>query len=179
MRIRCRYTVAAAALALVMHAGAVQAAEDGPSRSVSDDGITVMDATVRAAAKAEDAAVSMRIRNDKSRLSKVVVVDSPAAARTTLHRTIDEGATMQLLPSLDIPGGGAEVVLDPADVHVMLIGLKQPLEAGSDIRLRMDFFPGPTLRVPVRVVAANGGDESDRQGDSPQASNSTGSGQEP
>lgn len=157
---------------ILLHTAAAWAAEGTPG-TFSDDGITVSKAVVEPAAAGGDAAMEMRIRNEKGRLSKLVVVDSEAAVRTTMHRTVGNGeaANMQPVPSIDVPSG-AELVLDSADLHVMLVDLKRPLKAGEEVRLRMNFFPGPTLRVAARVAGLEGDDGRDREDDGQRLTNS-------
>ena len=161
-RIEAAFTVAA----LLAFSSAVYA-DDGASvaRISEEGGITISDARIeQPAAEGEDVAVVMGIGNDGYRAAKLVVVDSPAAGRTTLHRTVGTGdsATMQPIPSIDVPGGGAAIELNSTGQHIMLIGLKRSLESGDEVRLSMSFFPGPTLDVRVRVDGAEGNPDRDR-----------------
>lgn len=151
---RSMVLVAAAMAAFLAAAASLPVA----AAEVSEDGITVSDARVdRPAAEGEAAVVSMKIRNDKGRTSKLVVVESPAAARTTLHEAVGNGdsAGMQPVPSISISGGGRERTLAADRQHVMLIGLKRSLQPGDTVKISLQFFPGPTLDVVAPVQGGN------------------------
>ena len=53
---------------------------------------------------------------------------------------------------------GESVTLEPGGLHVMLMGLKQPLKKGEEIELTLHFEKAGdvTVKVPVGGVAANG-----------------------
>ena len=152
-----RSTCAATCAAVLLASPLGRIAVSDEATSWSADGITITD--VRAAAPAgrgEAVAISMKVRNDQSRPSKIVVVDSPIASRTALQRKIAGGdeTTVTHVPAVTIAGGGQEVELGPEGEHVAVIGLTRDLAPGDTFPLAMDFFPGPQLEVEVRVPEA-------------------------
>ena len=58
--------------------------------------------------------------------------------------------TMQEVTGIDIPAGGT-VSLEPGGLHVMLLDMPQPLEAGQSFDLTLTTDAGDTLTVPVEV----------------------------
>lgn len=153
-----RSTCAATCTAVLLASPFGRIAVSDEATSWSADGITIAD--VRAAAPAsrgEAVAISMRVRNDQSRPSKIVVVDSPVASRTALRRKIDGGSqtAVKHVPAVTIAGGGQEIDLGPEGEHIAVIGLTRELAPGDTFPLAMDFFPGPHLEVEVRVPEAD------------------------
>lgn len=70
-----------------------------------------------------------------------------------LHTTLMEGAMMKMrkLETVDL-AGGATTSLKPGGLHVMLIDLKQPLQAGHSFPLTLHLEKAGTLQVTVPVV---------------------------
>lgn len=82
---------------------------------------------------------------------------SPVAARVELHETRMEGDVMRMRARevLDLPPGQA-VTLAPGGLHVMLIGLAEPLAAGQRVPLTLRFERGGEQQVEVVVGGAEG-----------------------
>lgn len=59
--------------------------------------------------------------------------------------------TMQQVDHIDLPAGTA-VALAPGGLHVMLIDLVAPLEAGSTIQLTLEFAQAGTITIDVPVL---------------------------
>jgi len=94
---------------------------------------SVKDAWVRAPAPGQNVAgVYMEIVSRAD--SVLVAVASPAAARAEMHSTTQEAGVMKMRPleKIELPAGKA-VKLAPGGLHVMLIGLKQPLKRGDKV----------------------------------------------
>ncbi|WP_158747250.1 copper chaperone PCu(A)C [Acidisphaera sp. L21] len=90
---------------------------------------------------------------------KLLGVSTPAAASAELHRSQTTGTVMQMRPvegGLDLPPG-KPVTLGPGGYHVMLMGLKMPLKAGSDVPVHLTFQTAPPLDVVARVQGLGGG----------------------
>lgn len=95
--------------------------------------------------------------NNSGRADVLVGGSSPVAEKVEIHTHSMRGGRMQMH---EIEGGlplAAEgsVVLKPGSYHVMLIGLKQPLEGGSTFPLTLKFRHAPeqTVTVTVRTPA--------------------------
>jgi copper(I)-binding protein len=80
---------------------------------------------------------------------------SDAAATVELHTHINDDGVMRMrqVEDIAIPAGG-ETVLQPGGLHLMLIGLHQPLQPGDSLTLELEFDDGSTrsLTVPVRKI---------------------------
>lgn len=102
---------------------------------------------------ASNIAVYLTIRNVGSHGVSLESISSDAADAVMIHRSaMDNGMmTMEHLPELYIPPR-ENVDLAPGGIHIMLMGLRQPLRAGDLIRMHLNFSNGVVLRVdaPVR-----------------------------
>lgn len=88
---------------------------------------------------------------------------SPVAEAVELHEMSMDGGTMRMrpLPRLPLPAGQS-VELTPGGYHIMLLGLKQPLAAGTSVPLTLLFEQGGKpesleLQVPVRSLTSSAG----------------------
>jgi periplasmic copper chaperone A len=94
---------------------------------------------------------------------RLVSVSSPAAAVAEVHEMTMEGSLMKMraLPNgLPLPAGKA-VALKPGGYHVMLMGLKQQLQAGDTVPVTLVIEEGPDkkrqtleIKVPVKALGA-------------------------
>jgi periplasmic copper chaperone A len=86
---------------------------------------------------------------------RVVSASSPAAERIELHETIREGDVMKMreVPNLAIQPG-QPTVLRPGGHHIMLIGLKKPLNRGDTFPLTITFEKASPVTATVTVQAA-------------------------
>ena len=101
---------------------------------------------------ADVAAAYFTVRNAGHDSAVLVDLSSPVASETMLHETKIVGgqSRMRMLERLVIPAGGA-VSLTPGAIHVMLEGLRQPLHAGQQVPLVLEFATGQKMRVLARV----------------------------
>ncbi len=92
----------------------------------------------------------------------LTAVASPAAASAELHSMSVEEGVMRMRPvaRIELPPGKA-VKLAPGGLHIMLIGVKQPLKPGDKVPLTLTVqragFSGPsvfTVQAEVRAAAA-------------------------
>jgi copper(I)-binding protein len=110
----------------------------------------------------------MTIRNGTGVDDVVVAMASPVAAAVEVHTmTMEEGMMrMRKLETLEVPAGKT-VALEPAQLHLMLVGLKQPLVAGTRYPLSLTFKAGGKVSVDVEVrgseAAAAADDHADHQ----------------
>jgi hypothetical protein len=93
------------------------------------------------------------ISNAGPKADRLLSVSTPAAERTELHesRTAHGVVEMRAVPSVECPPG-ATVKSEPGGLHVMLIGLTQPLKAGSEIPVSLQFRDAGVLRLEVPVI---------------------------
>ncbi len=86
------------------------------------------------------AAVYFVVHNKGRQADRLIGFSTPAAGRTELHETRIEGgmARMRPVPVLAVPARG-RIKAEPGGLHLMLIELHKPLEAGQRIPLRLKF----------------------------------------
>ena len=102
-----------------------------------------------------DTSAYMILRNTDPETRVLVSVSSPAAARVTLHNTMNHDGMlhMQQLANLTIPANGS-ISLEPGGTHLMLEQLTGTLEPGGEVELVLVFADGQseTITLPVKSV---------------------------
>jgi hypothetical protein len=80
---------------------------------------------------------------------------SPVAKRVELHTMSMESGVMRMRPlaGIDIPAGQA-VTLSPGGMHIMLVGLTQPLREKQSFPLTLSFDRAGSREVTVAVEKA-------------------------
>lgn len=140
----------AAALAALLAAGGVMAAETGIGELV------VKDAWARATmGHGKAGAVYLSIFNHGDEADRLVAAETPVAERARLHTHTMDGDVMKMRPvaGIEIAGDGT-AVLEPGAGHVMLMGLNGPLEEGASFTLTLVFERAGRVEVPVAVMSA-------------------------
>ena len=86
---------------------------------------------------------------------RLVAASTPVAKKAGLHTMEMSGMVMKMRPiaGVDIPAG-QPVTLAPGGMHIMLLGLKQPLKAGQSFPLTLRFEKAGTRTVTVAVEKA-------------------------
>lgn len=123
-----------------------------PLAALAHDGMAVEDAYARSANPKAGAAF-MVLDNHREVACRLVGASSDAAEKVELHTHTEVDGVMQMGP---IEGGieiapGAQHALARGGDHVMLMGLKQPLENGQAVALTLDFGDCGTMEVEVPV----------------------------
>jgi copper(I)-binding protein len=86
---------------------------------------------------------------------RLVSVSTPVAERAELHMMELKNGVMSMRPAGALPlAAGRAVTLAPDGLHLMLIGLKQPLRPGDRFPLTLSFEHEPPLGVEVEVRPA-------------------------
>jgi copper(I)-binding protein len=80
---------------------------------------------------------------------------TPIAARFELHTMAVKGDVMEMrqVEAIDFPAG-KRVEFRPGGLHVMFIGLKQPLERGGKVPVTLKFEKAGEVKVEFDVMAA-------------------------
>lgn len=90
---------------------------------------------------------------------KLVDARSDAAERVELHNHIHENGVMKMrrVDAIDVPAGQT-VTLSPGGYHLMLMGLKKPLEEGGKLNLTLVFEKAGEIEVtaPIEPIGAKG-----------------------
>lgn len=103
----------------------------------------------------------MTITNIGTGADRLVSGSSPAAAKVEIHTMSMDGGIMRMRPikdGLDVPAGG-KLELKPGGYHIMLIGLKAPLERGKLVPLTLKFEKAGTTTVNLKVESITYGME--------------------
>ena len=144
-----RRTIAAAALAALVLAAGMAAAQT----KVGD--IEIEHPWARATAGgARVGAAYMIIRNEGQTADRLVGAETGIAEAAELHsQSMDSKGVMRMRPlsSVAVPAGGT-VELAPGGMHVMLPGLKAPLEKGQHFPLTLRFEKAGEVEVEVPVL---------------------------
>jgi hypothetical protein len=122
----------------------------------AEGGVSVVDPYARAVPEVvPNSAAFMTLRNAGDADRKLVAGRTSAAGTVELHTHINDEGVMRMrqVPEIAIPAGG-ETRLEPGGLHIMLIGLKQPLQPGDTLELELEFDDGSSesLNVPVRKI---------------------------
>lgn len=104
------------------------------------------------ATNGQNGAVFLRLENTSSNDVKLIKAESDASNTVELHNHIKEGDVfrMRQVDTIDIPAN-AVAELKPGGLHVMLMGLKNPLIEGEAFNVTLLFDTGETqeIRVPI------------------------------
>jgi copper(I)-binding protein len=141
-------------VALLLAAGGPALATKAPATATG--AITVTDAWARAGtASARTGAAYVTVTNTGRSPDRIIAASTPIAEKAELHsHAMDKGVmTMQAVQAVDIQAGKS-VTFNPGGLHVMLIGLKQPLTQGSHFPLTLTLEKAGPVAVEVAVQSA-------------------------
>lgn len=101
----------------------------------------------------DSSGVFLDIHNHSKRNDVLVSGSTPVATKVELHTHINDQGVMRMR---EVAGGialpsGQTVHLQPGGLHVMLIGLKQPLQVGDSFPLTLRFRHAPPQTVIVNI----------------------------
>jgi periplasmic copper chaperone A len=117
---------------------------------------SITDAWVRPASASAESAAYLTITNPSGTDDTLVSASSPAATTVGLHETATDGSGMTGMHAIGhcaIPAR-ASVQLTPGSTHLMLMGLRQDLVAGSSIQLDLVFEHAGTVVVKAQIRPA-------------------------
>ena len=125
-----------------------------PATADSATSITVKQPWVRASVGISGpTAAFMTIANGGSQADRLLKVQTDAADRVELHRTVMKNgmAMMMKQDGIAVPAGGS-VTLKPGDFHVMIMKLKRPIVKGTVLRLVLTFEKAGDIAVDAKVL---------------------------
>ena len=114
-------------------------------------------------------AAYMTLMNKGDSPDRLLSVSTPAADKAEIHNHTMEGGLMKMRPVgvLDITPGDA-TVLQPGGLHVMLMGLAEPLVEGQSFPLTLHFERAGSIEVTVMIFvpdeSAHGNMQHDNKG---------------
>jgi periplasmic copper chaperone A len=96
----------------------------------------------------------LKLVNQGATADKLLSASTAAAGSVELHTMRMEGDVMRMrqVDTIELPAGGT-VELKPGGMHLMFIGLKQPLVAGEKFPLTLRFEKAGEVIVTVNVEA--------------------------
>ena len=117
------------------------------------DGVKVEEAWARASAgAARNGAAYLTLVNLGAAPDRLLAAASPVAEKAELHTHLLEDGVMRMRPVTAVEvHPGTPTVLRPGGLHVMLFGLKAPLEDGQRFPLSLRFEKAGTVEVEVAV----------------------------
>jgi periplasmic copper chaperone A len=97
-------------------------------------------------------AAYMTLRNDGDQPDRLIGVSSDVAESAHLHSSATDDGVMKMraVETVEVPAHG-EAVLGPGGLHVMLIGLKAPLEEGKSFPLTLEFEKAGEVEVMATI----------------------------
>ncbi|MCE7798059.1 copper chaperone PCu(A)C [Sphingobium sufflavum] len=100
------------------------------------------------------------IHNSGKTSDRLISGSTPVAAEVQVHSVNMDGGIMRMRRMTDglSIAPGETVVLKPGSFHVMFVGLKQPLKAGTTIPVTLRFQKAGAIRVQFAVQSLIGGD---------------------
>lgn len=101
-------------------------------------------------------AAFMRLENTTSADRQLVSVSSHVSDVVELHthNMVDGVMQMRQVAHIDVPAGGT-ATLQPGGLHIMLIGLKAPLQEGQTVHMTLYFDDGTEQQVQAPVQHPN------------------------
>lgn len=126
--------------------GSAMAGPTPPPGQIVADG-----AWVRKAASGQNSAIYLTLRNGGAE-DTLVQAATEVAMSTEIHETVQaSGGMMEMRPltaGLKVPANG-QVMLAPGGYHIMLMGVKQDIPAGGNVKLKLTFKSGKSLDLTV------------------------------
>jgi hypothetical protein len=141
---------------LIAAAGAALLATPAAAQTeVRAGDLVITQAWSRAAAQGGQGAGYLTIANRGAAADRLLAASSPAAGRMELHSMIRDGDVMRMreVPAIDLPAGQT-VSLRPGGLHLMFIGLGQPLRQGETVPVTLRFERAGEVRIDFAIQAA-------------------------
>ena len=104
---------------------------------------------------AKAGAAYLTIVNHGEAVDRLIGTATPVAEHAALHTHLMQEGVMRMraLEAVEV-APGEPTVLEPGGLHVMLMGLRQPLTEGETFPLMLTFQRAGTIEVEVRVLKA-------------------------
>lgn len=128
-----------------------------PPAWADQNGIAVSDAWSRAAMAGRTGVVYLTI-TDSGAPDRLTGASTPVAATATLHETTNDNGVMKMRPVASVPvQQGEPLTLGPGGYHIMLEGLKQPLQPGETFPVTLTFANAGQIIATATVQKAGAG----------------------
>jgi periplasmic copper chaperone A len=115
-------------------------------------GLIVLDAWVRQVPGSDVAAAYLALRNPTTHPITITSIESSVAEHVMIHETKTVGGQSQMRPHEQLViAPGQTVKFEPGGLHVMLMGLTQPVAAGKSFPLVLLLADGTKVQVAAVV----------------------------
>lgn len=105
------------------------------------------------ATSARNGAAYLTLVNEGQEMDRLVGAASPLARKAALHMHLVENNVVKMRPAEAVEvHPGESIPLRPGGLHIMLIGLKGPLETGGRFPLILTFETAGSVEVEVEVL---------------------------
>jgi copper(I)-binding protein len=101
---------------------------------------------------AKTGAAYMTLINNGRSVDRLLGATTPLADKVQFHKeTEDDGVSrMRQVQSMELEPG-AKIIFKPGELHVMIVGLKQPLTEGQTFPLTLQFEKASNIEVTVPI----------------------------
>lgn len=102
---------------------------------------------------AKTGAAYLTLINNEDSADQLLGASTPVADKVQFHSTTEENGVshMREMPAVDLTPR-VKVTFDPGSMHIMLVGLKQPLKEGQTFPLTLTFAKAGKVDVTVPVA---------------------------
>lgn len=127
--------------------------------TASDHALEIADVWTRKTRRTTSAAVYLKVHNATDAPDTITGVSSPIANMATLHlsQEVDGVMQMNMQDSITVPVGET-VSFEPGGLHIMLMGLSNPLTEGDVFPVTLSFEKAGDVTVHVDVTGLSGPD---------------------
>lgn len=130
--------------------------------SYGQGGIEIKDAWVRETPPGSNiTALYLNIKNTGEKSDTLNSVSTNVSESSEIHKTSldDKGvAKMEMMKSVTI-GSGETVNFEPGGMHIMLIGLQQPIKSGDIVEVKLNFETTGETTIKAKVVGLSANKE--------------------
>ncbi len=97
-------------------------------------------------------AAYLTVRNDGDQDDRLIGVSADVAEMAQIHESTMQDGVMKMRPveAIEVPAHG-EAALEPGGLHIMLMGLKAPLEEGKSFPLTLTFENAGEIEVMTTI----------------------------
>lgn len=93
------------------------------------------------------------ITNKGKEDDRMIGLETAVAEKAEVHATVNDGGVMKMLHVEDLTiRSGETLTLEPGGLHIMLMGLREPLRKGGSFPLTVTFEKGGRATVQVSVA---------------------------
>lgn len=101
---------------------------------------------------AKTGAAYLTVVNNGTTADRLLGATTPLADKVEFHKETEESGVsrMREVPSVEVQPG-ARVSLKPGEMHMMMVGLKQPLKEGQNLPLTLQFEKAGSIAVTAAI----------------------------